>query len=242
MTTLTFTDTKPSLALLGLETCRAALELFSNGCMPRSPRGVSGDGHTVIVFPGLGTDGSSTALLRAHCRGAGYDAIDWGQGCNLGPTGNLDDYLNELEKALMARIADAKVPMTFVGWSLGGIYARELAKRMPDAVRQVVTIGTPFNADADPTHAGWILSLFGGRSLKFDPAICRRLRTPPAMPTTSIYSKSDGVVAWQACLHRGRHAQVQHVEVEGSHLGLPWNPAVLQVVERCLGHASAVTA
>lgn len=90
---------------------------------------------------------------------------------------------------------------TLIGWSLGGLYAREIGKLMTPRVRQVITIGTPFNCDSDHTNVGWLFRLMSGGSTVIDPSLSRRLRKPPPVRTTSIYSRSDGVVAWQTCRH-----------------------------------------
>ena len=100
---------------------------------------------------------------------------------------------------------------------------------MPQRVRRVVTIGTPFNAAAGDTHVGWLFRLLN-RRVSADPRLQRRLATPPPVATTSIYSRDDGVVAWQACRHDVRPAHVDEIEVAGSHLGMGWNRPVLQRV------------
>lgn len=130
-------------------------------------------------------------------------------------------------------------PPTLIGWSLGGLHARELAKLPGMPVRQVITIGTPFNGSPDNTHVGWLYRLLNGQRARRAPALRQRLRTPPPVPTTSIYSRSDGVVAWQACRHpEPTTAQVQDIEVEGSHMGMGWNPRVLRIVADRLGQAA----
>ncbi|MET0382376.1 MAG: alpha/beta hydrolase, partial [Burkholderiaceae bacterium] len=116
-----------------------------------------------------------------------------------------------------------------VGWSLGGIYAREIAKMLPNAVRQVVTLGTPFAGNGDENNVAWLYKLLNGSAPVVDARLAQRLRTTPPVPTTSIYSRSDGVVAWQTCL-LDRSLEAENVEVEGSHIGLPWNPQVLHIV------------
>jgi hypothetical protein len=108
---------------------------------------------------------------------------------------------------------------------------------MGPRVRQVITIGTPFNAQADHTHAGWLFRLLSGNTLELSPAMSRRLRTPPPLRTTSIYSRTDGVVAWQTCRHEKRSKLVQEIEVEGSHIGMGWNREVLDAVTDRLGQA-----
>ena len=119
--------------------------------------------------------------------------------------------------------------MTLIGWSLGGLYAREVAKLLDGDVRQVITIGTPFAGSADSTNAGLFYRLLNGQKALLDPTTAARVATAPAVPTTSIYSKSDGVVSWQACVQKGS-GQVQNIEVDGSHCGLGWNRKVWAVV------------
>jgi len=217
---------RPSLVLLGAEPFRAALE-FAWQRWTQPQESSTGDGHPVVIFPGLGADGRLVATLRAHCRALGYDAFDWGQGFNTGPQGDLDSWLNTLRQQVAGLLAGHTQPATLIGWSLGGLYAREIGKLMAPQVRQVITIATPFNADSDHTHAGWLYRLLNSGSSAPDPALCRRLRTPPPLRTTSIYSRSDGVVAWQTCCHRRRSSLVQEIEVSGSHIGMGWNRDVL---------------
>jgi hypothetical protein len=106
---------------------------------------------------------------------------------------------------------------------------------MAPRIRQVITIGTPFNAQADHTNVGWLFRLLSGGSSAMDPALSRRLRTPPPLRTTSIYSRSDGVVAWQTCRHEKRSRLVHDIEVTGSHIGMGWNRDVLAAVSDRLG-------
>ena len=220
---------RPRLVLLGSEPWRAAREYVAHKVGPVVSH-ARGDGHPVILFPGLGTSGRALAPLCESCRDLGYNAVDWGRGYNTGPEGDLDAWLGALATHVGALLAPFEQSATLIGWSLGGLYARELAKLMPARVRQVITFGTPFNAVADHTHVGWMFRLLNGSGLQFDPALSARLRTPPPLPTTSIYSRSDGIVAWQTCLHEEAAPQVEDIEIEGSHSGMGWNRAVLAVV------------
>lgn len=220
---------RPSLALLGAEPFRAALD-FARHQLSKTLPAKAGDGHPVVLFPGLGADGHSLAPLREHCRHLGYDAVDWGQGFNTGPEGDLDTWLAVLQGRVEDLLAGHAQPATLIGWSLGGLYARELGKLMAPRLRQVITIGTPFNADADHTHAGWLFRLLSGGSMMLDPALSQRLRTPPPLRTTSIYSRSDGIVAWQTCRHDRRTKRVSDIDVDSSHIGMGWNREVLDAV------------
>ena len=220
---------RPSLVLLGVEPIRAAIEFARHKLAARRLHS-TGDGHPIVIFPGLGAPGSSVAVLRDHCRSLGYEAFDWGQGFNTGPQGDLDAWLASLKSQVSEMLSLHAKPATLIGWSLGGLYARELGKLMAPRIRQVITIGTPFNADADHTHVGWLFRLLSGSSAAIDPALSLRLRTPPPVRTTSIYSKTDGVVAWQTCRHDQPSTLVHDIEVDSSHIGMGWNRDVLSVV------------
>ncbi len=226
---LTFPVKRPGLALLGAEPWRAALEFISHK-FTRDADAPTGDGHPVLIFPGLGADGRSVAPLRKVCEALGYSAFDWGRGFNTGPSGDVDVWLKDLANHANLLLKDHPQSATLIGWSLGGLYARELAKLMNNRVRQVITIGTPFNADADHTNVGWLFRLLSGNTPAFDTALAERLRTAPRVPTTSIYSRTDGIVAWQSCRHSNPGTAVQDIEINGSHIGMGWNPAVLRVV------------
>lgn len=210
---------RPSLALLGSEPFRAAME-FAWQKLSKPEVTKAGDGHPVVIFPGLGTDEKSVATLRDHCNALGYNAFDWGQGFNTGPKGDLDNWLCSLKSQVDELLKGQTQPATLIGWSLGGLYEREIGKLMTPHIRQVITIGTPFNAEADHTKVGWLFRLLSGNSGVIDPALSRRLRTPPPVRTTSIYSLSDGVVAWQTCRHEKPSRLVHDIEVDSSHFGM----------------------
>lgn len=97
-------------------------------------------------------------------------------------------------------------------------------------MRQVITLGTPFNGTDDASHMSWIMRMLKGEAAVIGPELCEKLRNPPAVPTTSLYSRHDGIVAWQSCQHDGTRRKVEDVEVDGSHLGMGWNRNVMHVV------------
>jgi len=229
---------RPAVSLLLSEPWRAALELLSHkigrSANAKTPRG---DGHPVVIFPGLAADGSAVEPLRAHCEALGYTAFDWGRGLNIGPRGDVDDWITKLAAHVEDLLAPHEGRATLIGWSLGGLYARELGKLMAPRVRRVITIGTPFNAEADHTHVGWLYRLLNGAPARLDPEMSLRLRTPPPVPTVSIYSRNDGIVAWQTCTHgesERASTLVRDVEVDSSHIGMVWNPRVLGAVGELL--------
>lgn len=217
---------RPALSLLASEPLRATLEAAQAFRQWHRPPEPSGQGHTVLLFPGLGTDGLTLWPLRRHLERAGYRTLDWGQGRNTGPRGDVDAWLDQLAEALHPRIAPAR-ELSLVGWSLGGFYARELAKRWHDRVHHVITLGTPFNGSADDTNVGWLFRLLNGRRPPDEAALRARLAEPPPVPTISLYSRRDGVVSWEACTHARRWPLARDIEVQASHLGMSWAPEVL---------------
>lgn len=194
-----------------------------------SPRG---DGHPVLVFPGLLASDVSTGPLRQLLRWLGHDVHGWQLGRNLGPRGDvLATSLARIRE--LARSSGRKVSL--VGQSLGGIYARELAKQASDDVRCVITLGTPFGGGPRSTNAWQIFESLNGRG-HLDPAARAALRSTPPVPTTSIYSRTDGIVAWE-CSVEQVSPEVENIEIEASHTGMAVNPLVLHAVADRLGQA-----
>ena len=217
----------PPLSLLAMEPLRALFD-FAASHFGAEAQPV-GDGHPVVVFPGLGGAPFTTAPLRKHLNASGFTAHCWGRGVNTGPEGEFDAWLDGLEADVRRWHDESGRTVSLVGWSLGGVYARELAKRAPDAVRQVITLGTPFASMRGATHAETVYRLLNGDTSQLTPEMEARLRACPPVPTTSIYSKTDGVVCWRGCIER-RTALSENVEVDASHLGMVSHPQVLQIV------------
>jgi pimeloyl-ACP methyl ester carboxylesterase len=216
----------PSPWLLMLEGGRAPLEYAATvAAMPWLSRLPRGDGHPVMVFPGLGASDLSTRPLRGFLEQLGYAVHDWGLGRNRPRPGMLQDCARQVQQ--VASQHGRKVSL--VGWSLGGVYARELAKHLEPQTRCVITLGSPFSGDTRATNAARAYELLGGRTLPPDPARAERLKRAPNVPTTSIYSKSDGVVAWQCSLN-DEAPHTENIEIHASHLGLGVNPLALVAV------------
>ena len=219
----------PSLGLLTLE-WRAPLEYGATlASLPLLSRAPCGDGHSVLVFPGLVAGDVTTLALRAYLRGRSYEMHGWLQGINLGPRPGVLEK-SEAQVRDIARRSGRKVSL--IGWSLGGIYAREIAKQLPEHVRCVITLGTPFTGHPRATNA-WRLYEFASGHRVETHAHRGRLHEAPPVPTTSIYSRTDGVVAWQCSVQDRRcaaHEAVENVEVVASHLGLGMNPAALYAI------------
>lgn len=224
---------KPPNALLALtDGPRALADMACLGVaaplLRRMPK--SRGNHSVMVIPGfLGDDAGNGPLIR-YLRELGYFATGWGQGRNLGTASFDPESLRAKLEELLVK-GDGRVSL--VGHSLGGIYAREIARMDPHIVRQVITLGSPFGR--------------GHRNASHPARLYRRLNPveapgdhddtlwmPPPVPTTAIYTRGDGVVNWRTSLQEGNHAHVHNIEVLGSHIGLNMNAAVWYWVARKL--------
>jgi pimeloyl-ACP methyl ester carboxylesterase len=194
--------------------------------MPWLRRLPPGDGHPVLVFPGLGASDVSTLPLRNVLRASGYTPYPWRQGFNFGPRHGLLAAM----RATVAQLADRhREKVSLIGWSLGGIYAREIAKESSAQVRCVITLGTPFSGHPRATNAWRFYELVSGQHTD-DDELLALIRQPPPVPTTSIYSKTDGVVAWQCSLNDPQHPLAENIEVHASHLGMGMNPLALYAI------------
>ena len=185
-----------------------------------------GDRHPVLVLPGFTASDRSTVPLRSTLMAQGYWVHGWGLGQNLGPTDRIIDGMHDRLAELHERHGR---PVSLVGWSLGGIYARELARELPDAVRQVITLGSPFRmtlADRSGASQLWEALKPGYSQRLLRMALAEHDKPPLPVPSTAIYSRTDGVVRWHTCIDTEDDTH-ENIEVRGSHSGLGWNPAVL---------------
>ncbi|HJV69616.1 alpha/beta hydrolase [Ideonella sp.] len=226
MTTPTTDKLSPPGALrLALE-WRAPTEAAASLILwPWLRRGARGDGHSVLVLPGLAAGDGSTLLLRRYLRAQGWRPHAWRQGLNLGPRhGVLEACLERLQRLH----ADAGRPISLVGWSLGGVYSREMAKRMPQAVRQVITLGSPAAGRGHASNARRLYEFVSG-ARAYAPELMARLHEPVPVPCTSIYSRSDGIVDWRASL-QPEGPSAQNIRVPASHTGMGLNPVVLRLI------------
>jgi pimeloyl-ACP methyl ester carboxylesterase len=215
----------PGALLLALEG-RAPWELGAAvAALPLLPFVPRGDGHAVVVFPGLAASDVSTLPLRAFLASRGYRPHGWELRFNFGPrAGVLERSLERVRK--IRRATGRKVSL--VGWSLGGVYAREIAKLAPDDVRCVITLGSPFTGHPRANHAWRIYEFASGHTLD-DAAQLAAVREAPPVPTTSVFSRSDGIVAWRCCLQE-RGDLAESIEVTASHIGMGMNPTAWYAV------------
>jgi pimeloyl-ACP methyl ester carboxylesterase len=217
----------PSLFWLLLEG-RAAGELATTIALrPILRRLRRGDGHPVLLLPGFLATDFSTRPLRRFLRELGYWSHRWHLGRNLGPR-------RDLEQRLEARLADVfdrhGRPVSLIGWSLGGLYARLLANRRPDRVRSVITLGSPFAHDMKANNSWRLYELLTDERIEeIPPERLGDVRRTPPVPTTSIFSRTDGIAAWQ-CAIQMEGPLAESIEVPGSHLGLGFNPLVFYAI------------
>jgi pimeloyl-ACP methyl ester carboxylesterase len=221
----------PSLCLALTEGHRALLELSAlAAAAPLLDRADRGDGHPVLVLPGFATSDRAMRLLRRYLKKLGYEAHAWDLGRNLGSRA-VGAEGEKLAERLDTIHEDAGRKVSLVGWSLGGIMARELAKQAPDKVRQVITLASPFTGDPQACRVTRLYEQVTGERLD-SPENRERAdawRKSPPVPCTAIFSRADGIVSWRNCIEPAGPL-TDNVEVYGSHFGMSVNPAVLHVL------------
>lgn len=217
----------PSRTLMFLEG-RALPELGAFlGALPLLGLAPHGDGHPVLVLPGLVASDVSTRPLRAFLRTRGYAVSGWRQGRNLGLRAGVQHAMVDLVQELNDTHGRK---VSLVGWSLGGLYARQLAKMMPERVRQVITLGSPFASTPKATNAWRVYEMASGRRAdEEDTRFGGTLSGAPPVPTTAIFSRTDGICAWQGCREQTSH-MAESIEVESSHCGMGHHPAAVYAV------------
>ncbi len=185
-----------------------------------------GKGQPVLVVPGFGASDASTRPLRRALNKLGYNVYGWAQGTNLGMNSERKSLLVTQWQAINTRHGQ---PVALVGWGLGGVFARELARAFPDQVSQVFTLGSPINGDPEANNVSTLFNLFNPNRPPADrDAFNQRIAAPP-VPCTAIFTREDGIVAWQ-CSQEEEGPMTENVEVQGTHVGLPWNPLVLAAI------------
>jgi pimeloyl-ACP methyl ester carboxylesterase len=197
-----------------------------------------GDGHTVMFLPAFTLDDREFQPMAKAVARLGYDTQGWGEGRNLGLSRRRLDHLAQR----VAQLADGSGhTVSLVGWSGGGLYAREIARRQPQAVRRVILLASPIHlAAAAPVYVdrsrrvlNAMTEIAGRPSFEPDPA-------PPPVPVTAIHSKRDGVVDWRAAMEQ-EAPQVENLEVSSSHLGLGYSLEVLRIIAERLARPIAVS-
>lgn len=219
----------PSLARLLGETAVIGELLRGRGAWRAIARTHRGDGRPVLVIPGFMIGDVRTWTLRRTLAQAGYRPAGWGLGRNRGVSVAL---LDRLEARLEAVAASG--PAALIGWSLGGLYARELATRRPALVERVITLGSPFSGDPRANNAWRLYERIAGHPVD-NPPIARLTRKPP-VPTFALWSRKDGIVAPASSRGLPEESDVR-IEVACRHMGFTVAPAALRAILAALAAA-----
>ncbi len=220
------TKAKPPHRFWTLTEGRAFFELgafyASRPMLSQLPKG---DGHAVMVLPGFMATNSSTVPMRRLLRDLGYDAHGWDAGRNVRVN---EELLQVIEAQLSELYENTGRKVSLVGWSLGGVLARELAKLHPEMVRLVISLGSPISDDRNHTSAARLFKFFNGdEPEQLRDGQFQGLDVAPPVPTTSILTKTDGVVHWRGSVQKKGEFPSENIEVYASHLGLGVNPSVM---------------
>lgn len=236
--------TAPSIHHTLIES-RTVLELAASTLtlplLLNTPRGK----QPVMVFPGLLAGDMTTLVLRKFLRAKGYKTYGWKQGANLGQHIVRADHLvrQDLLDFVLKTVEKEQQPIHLIGWSLGGIIAREVSRIMPEMVASVISLASPFNSpEASAPIAAILFKRFNMKRIGYDFQIPESMAAAPPVPCTSIYSKSDGITHWRGCHQEGEAAHVENICVKGSHLGLGHHPAVLWLIAHRLAANTQVDA
>jgi pimeloyl-ACP methyl ester carboxylesterase len=188
----------------------------------------TGAGQPLLAFPMFGAGPESTAPLRESLGRAGFHCHDWGYGNDTGPrTGSLRKRVRRLEELVIDIFETEREPVTLLGWGFSGLYAREIAKRAAPLVRQVITLGTPFNATGAPCA---MLQPLHDASGRLPAAVQQQLREHPPVPCTSIYTMSDALVPWQMCIGAESPTCENILVPAHGHRGLADHPMVREII------------
>ncbi len=223
---------RPSLLLFITEGLRSVYDRassikFRNEFQPQ----VKGDGHPVLVIPGFLAGELSTKPLRDFVNKMGYTSYDWKLGRNYGRIEDVETMITQVEK--LQESHGQKVSL--IGWSLGGIYCREIAKRKPRKIRQIITLASPFKGLNKANYAKWAYRLLNGKHAdEIDPDLLASIPRPAPIPTTAIYSKKDGIVPWALCIEDEKNDLHQNIEVDSAHLGMGFDKEVLELIAHLL--------
>ena len=223
----------PSIVSMGLEG-RWPWELSAHySLLPLLRRLPKGDGHPVIVFPGFLASPASTVQMRRLLKKLNYDVRDWGLGRNL----RFNEDVEEKMIKMVLRVAvqtDQKVSL--VGWSLGGVYAREIARAIPEHVRNVISLGSPITGSRHAALARPVFEMLNGSPKPETEARMASMHVPPPVPCTAIYSKTDGIVHWHGAL-QDETEMSENIRVPASHVGMGSNPLVMYLLADRLAQA-----
>lgn len=201
----------------------AAFRLRRRALLASLPRG---QGQAAMVLPGFGSTDRMLAPLVTLLNDLGFSACGWGLQRNLGMRSGVKEHL----VARLRALHDRHGAVTMVGWSLGGVFAREIARSHPQGIRRVISLGSPINGHPEANNMMPLFRLANrGRAPKTDLAGFARRIVAPAVPCTAVYSQGDGIVRWQGCVEDPAE-NTENIEVRGSHFGLPFNAQVARII------------
>jgi pimeloyl-ACP methyl ester carboxylesterase len=203
----------------------AAVRLLAAQLRKPQIRKAVGVGAPVMVIPAFLANDLPTRLLRRTLTACGFRAYGWGQGLNLGARAGKFARLIERIDCISA---DTGQPLILIGWSLGGLYARELAKRRPDKVRAVVTLGTPFSQGLRRNNAWKLYELINDHDVDHPP-IPVQADEKPAVFAIACWSRRDGIVA-PASAAGGEDEVDERVELRCRHNELVSDPEALRLI------------
>lgn len=191
----------------------------------------AGDGHPVVLIPGFTATERTMGQLARFLGESGYVAHGWGLGRN---TSVNQVTLERLQNTVSGLALDSGRKVSVIGWSGGGLYARGVANLIPDSVRQVITLGTPFKMTEDTLH--YLPEAISRLHDRLKPAgddtgsdITGVWGEAPPVPSTSVYSERDALAPWPFCLDH-RDAQSENIHVSVSHTSMPFNALVYYII------------
>lgn len=216
---------------------RAIFEFGAFNLLKRQMKNLpTGDGHPVLFLPGFMASDHSTQPMRRLFDELGYETFGWGLGRNVKFNAEREIAMRDLLSGIAQRTGRK---VSIVGWSLGGVFARELAKMHPDITRLVISLGSPISSNRKYSSARHLFEAINGKTTA--PEADGRyadLDTAPPVPTTSIFTKTDGIVAWRGSVQKpSEHTQTENIIVPASHVGLGVNPIVMVAIADRLAQA-----
>ncbi len=208
---------------------RTPIEHWQATRRPRLAQVPSGPSRAVMLLPGFGTHPARMKPLARVLQDAGHRVSDWGLGFNFGPS---EERFERLCQRVVAMARKEGEPLVLVGWSLGGIFAREVARKHPESVRLVITMGTPFSGDRRANNAWRAYQLIAGHSVD-EPPIGREMAVKPPVPTVALWSARDGIVSPRSACGRKDERDLA-VPMRCTHLGFAAHPDVAAMVNRLI--------
>lgn len=227
---------RPSILLLATEIYRGVSELSTYYATSSylKEKTQQGDGHPVLVLPGFMASDTSTNILRKFLQEKGYTPYPWELGRNFGH----EKYWYDVIDRFLAIHKETEQPVSIIGWSLGGVFARNIARLHPDKIRQIITLGSPFAGIKKPNNASWLYRVIANEKVEdIEHDFLLHLPKPLTVPTTSIFTKADGIVSWKTCIEHELNETSQNIQVRGSHIGLGVNPTVLKLIANRLQYS-----